>query len=284
MSEKIQKDVHPKTLQQLSWESGKAQASLQTVYDYCIGKAEDFIVWYIRKKKWIKRWARCLRMGAILAVSIAALIPLLAQVWVDEGTPVIAPAWASIVLVIGGALVGLDKFFGFSGGWIRFITTEMHLHQILEEFKFDWNLEKASWEGKEPDKDQVQRQLNLAKTFLMQVHQAVREEVKAWVVEFKSVLKLLDEAVRTKAEGTKLGGLNVTVTNGDACSKGWGLSIDGGGIRKHSGKTAAVRDLIPGIHTVRVEGLIGGKQKTEEKNVTVSAGSVGDVQVTLSGS
>ena len=40
MSEKIQKDVHPKTLQQLSWESGKTQVSLQTVYDYCIGKAE----------------------------------------------------------------------------------------------------------------------------------------------------------------------------------------------------------------------------------------------------
>lgn len=46
--------------------------------------------------------------------------------------------WASIVLGIAAGLVMLDRFFGFSTAWVRYISTELHLRQILDEFRLDW--------------------------------------------------------------------------------------------------------------------------------------------------
>jgi hypothetical protein len=67
-----------------------------------------------------------------------------------------------------------------------------------------------------------------------------------------STLKQIDEAAKENAGIAELGAVNITVTNGDACDVGWDLVIDQGSPTNHRGKTAAVGDLVPGIHTLKL--------------------------------
>jgi len=93
---------------------------------------------------------------AILLTAAAGVFPIAVQIWTtSEGKPVIAPAWAS-VLVAGAVLfIAIDRFFGFSSAWMRFITAELTIKQARDAFEFDWQAANASFGGKPPTDDQV---------------------------------------------------------------------------------------------------------------------------------
>lgn len=276
------KDLAHHELEGLSWEPGKVLGSLDAVFQHVTEVAKNAITWYWQSKRRKKRGAVLLRLGAILGTSVAGILPMLTQISATGGKAGIPPAWASVSLGIAAALVGLDRFFGFSSGWTRYIAAEMRLRQILEEFQMDWEAQKAIWKGAAPTDDQAQGMLGRAKAFVVQVDAIVQEETKAWIAEFQTTLSQLDEAVKAKVAVTELGGLNVSVANGDQCENGWDLSIDSGSSRGYAGKTAALRDLVPGVHTLRAAGAIGGKPKQAEAVVSVPAGGVGSAELTLS--
>jgi len=117
------------------------------------------------------------------------------------------------------------------------------------------------------------------KAFLVQVNTLMEQEMASWIQEFQAALRQLDDATKTRAETEKLGGVTIVVSNGEQCAHGWGLSIDGGSPRHYMGKTAALRDLLPGIHTVRVEGKRNGNDVQAEGTVVIPAGET--AQLTL---
>jgi hypothetical protein len=110
------------------------------------------------------------------------------------------------------------------------------------------------------------------KAFLVQVNALLEQEMAAWIQEFQTALRQLDDAAKSRAETEKLGGVTIVVSNGEQCTNGWDLSIDGGSPRHCMGKTAALRDLLPGIHTVRVEGKRNGNDVQAEGTVVIPAG------------
>jgi hypothetical protein len=95
--------------------------------------------------------------------------------------------------------VAIDHFFGFSSGWMRFITTEHQIRQILHEFQLEYDIERATWQGRPPTLEQVQSVLQRCKSFLIQVDEIIRQETEQWVTEFQSALKRIDEAAMAKA-------------------------------------------------------------------------------------
>lgn len=269
----------PPAIAALRWDAASCEASLGAVYQHAARGAETAIEWYLRSKRPKQRLARWLRGGAIGLAALAGLIPMLAQI--PKFKEMIDPVWASIVLGVAAALVVLDRFFGFSSGWVRYISTELHLRQILDEFRLDWEAEKAGWKNATPTDEQVQRALARCRAFVTQVNGIVREETNLWVAEFQDTLKQLDETVKAKLAAAVPGAVSVVITNGDQCQGDWSVSIDDGTTRSGRGKTAAVPGLLPGIHTVRVDGTIGGKAVRAEKPVSVTAGGVTSVDVTL---
>jgi hypothetical protein len=115
-----------------------------------------------------------------------------------------------------------------------------------------------------------------------QVNGIVREETNLWVAEFQDTLKQLDDTVKAKAAAAAPGAMSLLVTNGDQCQGDWSVSVDDGATRNAHGKTAAIQGLVPGIHTVRVDGTVGGRGVRAEKPVSVAAGGVTSVELTLS--
>jgi len=292
-------------LQLLPWGTAEeSRQSLDTLYRRVIEKAEDSIRWYLKKARVKRIGARITRLGAITMVTLTGLLPLLSQLTKDGlGSLIIAPGWASITVVLAAALIGLDKFFGCSSGWVRFISAGLKLQKILNDFQIDWLIGMAGWKLKEaPAPDEIQSMLGRAKVLLNQVDDIVIDETNTWIAEFMSALKMMEETAKTqadavatqaeaakaqaeaaiaKAEANKPCGLNIAVPNGGDSKQGWFLSIDNGQETKWTGTSAAAGNLAPGIHTVKVHGKIAGVTKQATKAVMVVSNSVEGVELSL---
>lgn len=192
-------DLRPARRSDLKWDAEYAEESLNTLFERAEQHGVQAIDWYLTAKRSKKRAAQGLRLGAIGATAAAGILPMLTQILVKtDGQLPLQPVWASVALGVAALLVAIDHFFGFSSGWMRFITTEHHIRQILHQFQLDYDAERATWQGKPPTPEQVQRVLQCCRLFLTEVDGIIRKETEQWVVEFQSVLKQIDEATSTK--------------------------------------------------------------------------------------
>lgn len=275
-------DLKPDQFPDLDWESQKASESLKNVFKLAETQATNAIHWYLNARRLKRRMAQLCRFGAIFAVGLAGLLPIFTQIFTNNGKPVLEPAWASIILGLAALLVSFDRFFGFSTGWMRFIQAEHEIRKYLQEFQLEWNRYEAQLHGEPLSPEHVTERLALAKSFLTQTNEVVDQETKAWVTEFKDVLKQIDDSAKAKEVTERTGGINIIVKNSDATDQGWNLSIDEGAPKHFQGKNAALTGLAPGLRKIRVLGTIKGIQQSAEQAVSISAGGAASVELTLS--
>jgi hypothetical protein len=158
----------------------------------------------------------------------------------------------------------------------------MQIRHALHDFLLDWETRRATWEGKsDPGAQEAEAGLKRCKEFLAQVNGLLKSEMDTWVTEFSAAIADIDKAAKAQAEVMRLGAANVTVTNGEQCADGWRLSVDDGAEETQRGKSAAVRNLVPGMHKVAVTGEMDGQARRAEQAFTVVAGQTASVGLTL---
>jgi len=133
-----------------------------------------------------------LRVLVIVFTSAAGLIPLLSQMITTNGHALIAPAWATVLLVASVTFLALDKFFGFSSSWMRFIVTEMKIRTLLQEFQLNWEIEKSAGASSSDDKS-LAILLNMCKQFLADLNDIIKNEVEQWRKDFQSAIQYIDD-------------------------------------------------------------------------------------------
>lgn len=276
-------DIKAACLENLDWSPQGALASLARTAGYACEYATQATEWYLRFKKQKRVWARFLRVSAILFAAAAGILPMVQQLTIgNEGASPIPPVCASILLAVAVFLVALDRFFGFSSAWIRYVLAEAEVRRLRQEFELDWQGLLASYGGQPPTTDQIQYTLATAKAFVAQVNTVISDETLKWVAEFQEALRQVDEHVRAAPSAIQSGGLAVTVTNGDTIDPpGWTLAVDQGQETKHTGKTAAKVGLMPGDHVLHLQGNVADKTLCAEVMATVRAGTSTTVDVTL---
>lgn len=136
-------------------------------------------------------WALSIRTLVAVAVAVAGVLPILMQM-VFSG---LMPAWTSIILAAAAALLGLDRYFGFSSGWTRYMVTELKLFRILQEFQFDWEALRAGPSSTTSGHDIAQKLIARAKACVMELKRAVESETSTWVVDFRQSLTQLELAL-----------------------------------------------------------------------------------------
>lgn len=210
-------DLRPAPRLTLDWTPERSAESLREVFDYAMNLSEEAVNWYIRAKNGKRYFARAFRVLAILLGAAGALLPIIGEMLADEkGRSAIPAGWTAILLGTVGALLLLDRFFGFSTGWMRYMTTELHIRQIAQEFQLDWETERALWQGSAPTGEQVVQMLARCKAFVTQVNGIVREETNAWAREFESAIRQLDDAAKDRPAVRDATTLKLTTAGGDS--------------------------------------------------------------------
>lgn len=186
-----------------------------------------------------------------------------------------------LFLGLAASCVGVDKFFGFSSGWMRYITTMMALERALSSFRFEWAMLVAKLREKAPTPDQVQLMIQRIKEFLAAIDTEVDQETQSWVSEFKTNLAEIEKTAKTQAETLRPGAIDISVTNGMETEDGFTVAIDGMEVKRVRGTRYQIGYVSPGPHKIAVSGSIQGAQLDASELVNVTPGAVVSVTVAL---
>src|SRR5262245_3480502 len=133
-------NIRPVEAEKLSWNSQDPAGSLEAVESYAEEAADKAIAWYWSRKTWKARCSRAIQLGAMVSTALAGLIPIIVAIF-----PVVLPVFgtstglaASLFVGFAATLIGIDKAFGLSSGWARYVLTATTIRKALQEFRMDW--------------------------------------------------------------------------------------------------------------------------------------------------
>ena len=278
-------NLDPECFPELSWATeAESKRSIDALYRYAEMSVQQTISWYFREKKWKGRFGRWLRCVAIVLTAIGTLIPLLASSDLEiRGKK--AKEWIPfgyVALALAGACVALDRFFGFSSAWIRYVTTAMTLRKVLAEFYMDWAVLTSAASGAVATSAQREALLKRISALLQRVEAEVEKETAEWAAEYRTSITEIEKSAREQLNALKPGTVVLTIANFTAAS-GSPVSVllDGRPHQTATGAVSTITPVFPGIHIVTVEGKLGDKEAGDSHDVSVSAGQAVPLTLTL---
>ncbi len=186
----------------LSWNGSEIDTSLAVLRRYVENEAQRQIDWYFHKLKAKSRASTWLRFVAIAFFVAGGLVPIAkATLTADilSRTPFDFGQSGYLLLALAAGCLALDRFFGYSTGWIRYITSALAIERSLEEFRMEWTRGIAKLRGAPPTPSQLDQLLLTCATFSLAIRGQVEQETNAWVVEFRNNLSQLEEDLHAKA-------------------------------------------------------------------------------------
>ncbi len=191
--EEKKKDLKPGDFpQNLKWSDSEAVTSLELLYQYVNNECDQATGWYFTKKKTMKTLGYISRVGSISAVAFAGVIPILGEIFEKEDVPGLSPAWSTFFLAIAGVFLSLDRFGGYTSGWIRYIRTALALNRLQANFRIEWESQRLLLQGDHTDSATVNQAIEKCRDFLAQVNSIVGAETDEWAKDFQKVLAELE--------------------------------------------------------------------------------------------
>ena len=270
-------------------------AMLMALGDVGVGRAKRAIDYYEAGLKPKRNGARKLRMGALLLGTAAGLTPLVVAlvvtIWLPNNIPLVRDLvpLSAIFAAAAIACVAVDRLFGYSSAWMRFVSASLELQSRRTVFASAWAKERVR-AGATPTSEHVAASLDVLGTFLASIDDVVRSETQAWVAEFRGALADLDKTIQATrdqyasgAAPVDRGAIEVRVT-GVATFDGasWSLEVGGGDPSTYAGaSSAAVMHLAPGLVKLAVKAKRGGQDLAAEHPAMVEAGKIVVVEFAL---
>lgn len=181
----------------LQWTSQQRRDSLDKLNAWSVDKGGDAIAWYFSKKSAHQIFCRIFRVSAILLLAFSGILPLL-----NEVTHLaIHSLWSALALAGAATLILLDRFYGFTSGWIRFMLAGQQIVQLLENFQIEIERQKLLWREDIPSQQETLDMIDANQCFLDRLQDIVRKETQQWAKEFSEALKQIDDQIKPTGAG-----------------------------------------------------------------------------------
>lgn len=249
---------------------------IANAYDDVIKKAKSSAEWYTQPRKIKKNISKIIRASSIVLIGVGGLFPIIGVVSYGEGNTIDLSNGGYYTIAVAGILLFLDKFFGFSSGWIRYITTEMEIRRQIDLFEIQWEIERSKT-ALCPDTDfgceRATELLQMLKDFTAQIGQLVKQETESWASEFQDSIMELQKLADSKAKSQKPGDLSLTISNYHTLTDKTGLtvSIQGRDTQHIQGEQVLIRNLSPGNYHLQIK---RNNTVINTMNVSIAAGEM----------
>lgn len=264
------------------WDNTKPEKSLMLIYEWAVKKAHERIKWYEDNSKKRKTLSQLLRIIIICSIAVGGLCPLIDATGIflsNRPDSFTLGKLGYVFIAIAAAIMGFDKYFGLSTGWMRYIVTQLSLERSLQGFQYDWAFLLA--QQKEGQTKSNEPLLQRVKDFSLEVENQVKQETDAWVMEFQSNLAELQKVLKTEIEAKKFGSIKVKVSNAMDFER-VSIRLNDSPIKDLVGVTER---LIEGVPPKRYEimavGVKDGIEYKESKIIEVQPNSMSSVEMTL---
>lgn len=190
-----------------SWDPQDVPGSLLKVLEDVEGAAKSATDWYWTEKGPKARASRFIQAASVILTVSAGLVPVAIELlskYQNKAEWWATGLWATILVGAAGGLLGLDRAFGFSSAWARYVLAATEITRRLAEFRMDWlTLSAVASQNMPPSADQVAALLQKAKEFRLAVEAIVVQETKDWATEFQNNLAQLEKDVKAQLETLK---------------------------------------------------------------------------------
>jgi hypothetical protein len=288
--------------EEMEWDNANTPHSLERIRKILEADAENAIKWYYTNKRKNVWYSQALRLGAVILGGIGAVIPFVATTLAVKAPGADTQLemlkinqWGYVFLVAAGTCVAVDKLFGFSSCWLRFVEAAMRLQTLLGKFRVEWYRQMVLADLGGPTPEAVSKQFDTLLDFTGRIREVIERETGDWITEFRSNLTKLSEDTKAMQEARekqiqgqvdqvrqlakerehKSGAIVVTIKNFAALGAGftWSLELDNEP-RKANIERAQfiVKGLDPGTCLVSARGTSNNKVVQAAQNVTVDTG------------
>lgn len=178
---------------------------IEKYYLQTISEAEAILSWYPKKRISFRMYSQLIRLGTVVLAGLGGIMPLL-ELAFQGNEDMRLVNYGYVAFSVAASLFLLDKYFGFSTGWMRFMLAEVEIKKVISEKKNEWIYYQITYRGKELTKEEIRTILDFNNSLSNAVNNLVIKETKEWINEFKSTYKSLEEL-------TNSGRNNSTISN-----------------------------------------------------------------------
>jgi hypothetical protein len=192
----------------VAWDNTDVVASLRTVRKGAEDEAQKAIDWYWRKKRWKSGPSQAVQFAALVLTAAAGVLPVILQVVKSIRPAALPPSLvdsgplATLCIGIAASLIGLDKAFGYSTGWTRYVLTATNMTKLLHEFRMDWVAILAA-SAVPPAIEEQAKLIQRAKDFVSTIQGMVLQETQEWAAEFQSNMAQMEKDLKTQLDALK---------------------------------------------------------------------------------
>ena len=192
----------------ITWDASAPAKSLQNLRDVVEAEGQKAIDWYWSAKRWKRIPSQGIQFCALLLTAAAGIVPIVFQIVKSavKGTGWISTfdsgPLASLFVGMAAALLGLDKAFGYSTGWTRYVLTATRMTTLLQEFRMDWIALMAA-NGAPPSAVDQAAMIQRAKDFIHVIQGLVEQETKDWATEFQSNIGQMEKDLKVQLDFLK---------------------------------------------------------------------------------
>ncbi len=279
----------------LTWDifvNKSANEALQEIYDHANNISLKSRLWYWRSAKRKKRFSLVFRVMIFILLVCGVVLPILAGLINDIDTRLKFTQFGVAALAAAGLLQVADRIFGFSSGWIRYISTVMAMEDLSRRFELDWANYIISKSGSLSDIDKKPL-FDIAKKFEDDIYTKQKEETDKWVIEFNEGNALLSELIKSQREAAEKtnseekekkknlepGGLELTLTHTNAASP-VKIRIDNQADEIFTGTVWSKIGLMPGLHEVHLV-TSTPNPVTQKFAVNIQPGAIYKTEITI---
>ena len=201
------KDIRPQPPDYFKWDPSQPANSMDDFRKFVELEAQKTIDWYWSAKKLKKLPSEGVQFFSLVLTAAAGLVPIVIQI-LRQVAPGIFPSitdsgpFASLLVGLAAGLLGLDKAFGYTSGWVRYTLTASTMTALLHDFRVDW-IALSATSASPPTTDQQAALIKRAKDFVTAIQASLLQETKEWATEFQGNTGQLEMDVKSQLDALK---------------------------------------------------------------------------------
>jgi len=157
--------------------------------------------WYWKSIATKRNASIIVRAASFVLLICGGLLPVIAALLPDNHR-LLATQVGVAALALAGLLQAADRIFGWSTGWLRYITTVTQMESTTRRFALDWGSYILSKGTSLSDSDRKPL-FDLASKFADDIAKLQGDETDKWVVEFNSSVAALGDLIKTQRESAE---------------------------------------------------------------------------------
>jgi len=197
--------------------------ALASIYTDIEATSLQMRTWYWTSIRSKRKISLAVRGATVVLLIFGTILPIFAAIQVEAKDKLLFTQWAVSLLAIAGLMQVADRVFGWSSGWMRYITTVTTMENLTRVFQLEWAKYLVSKVGS-LDPSDVKALFDLALRLEQELTKLQADETTQWVNEFNTGTTFLETLIKTQREETdkKLEAIRTSLTTQEASAKAEG--------------------------------------------------------------